>query len=303
MSDELSKLLETQWRGIAFPTKNVELEMTQSLAQHAYPDRDGARVEATGRNPKVISGTAIFVNTITPVSGDSWSKGSLFPSVFSKFMEAMDNRATGEFQHPVLGKMFCKAASAKYSLNGDFRGGALVDFQFIETISDDKAASLTTGNLSKMGQASALATNLDKSIAGIKNMPKLPKAPNFATSVRQLQAIFDKPALLAKKGMGQIETIKHNCNQVLDVLKKANSVVHGETISTATALKVNVAELKQQLLAKDRPKAVHITKSDTTLVQLSGLLKASTDDLIKLNPELVKNVVVAKGTLVRYYKD
>jgi prophage DNA circulation protein len=302
LDDELEKLLEVQWRGISFPIKAFSTEITQDHAVHKYVDRDGARVEATGRNPMNITGTAIFSNHISPGKSESWKKGKLFPNVYNKFILAMADRATGTLQHPILGNLKCKPVSCKDSLAGEVRDGVVVEFAFIETIDDEKdALDLLKSKLSKLGSVKSLAASLDTQLPKIPTV-KIPKGPDFAEFARNIQAIIDKPTLFAKKGLGQIDALVFRCNNVIAALKRANNVAHGKAINDATALKADAAELRKQLLVQDKTIVAYITKDTTSFTQLSGQLKNSLDDLIKLNPNLLSSAIVPKNALVRYYK-
>ena len=83
-ADQLSKLQESSWAGIAFPNTGVVDDISFDLAIHKYPGLDGGFVENTGRNPGVFHIIGVFSNHIYPASGETWKYGSLYPAVLSR---------------------------------------------------------------------------------------------------------------------------------------------------------------------------------------------------------------------------
>ena len=131
MADVLEQFLECSWRGISFPTQSVDTEITHDLAVHKKADRDGGNVEATGRNPTVYSVKAVFLNTIVPGPMETWS--NLFPDTYNLFIEAVEDRSTGDFVHPFHGSRRCKIVKMSESFAAQSRGGPTVTVQFIWT--------------------------------------------------------------------------------------------------------------------------------------------------------------------------
>jgi prophage DNA circulation protein len=297
------QLLECKFRGISFPIRAIATDVSQEQAMHKYPNRDGARVEGTGRNPIQVNGTAVLFNNISPASYESWTKGSLFPDVYTKLLVAFADGTSGEFQHPLLGKMTVKPVSFRDSVSGDKRHGTEVEFSLIETISDDE--DIFTALSAKASASSDVAKGaaaLDAALPSLQ-VPRLPKMNSFQDLARGVQGIIDKPTLLAQKARGTLDRIEHQCNQVIDACNRANNVVNGRAMVTAQRLKADVKSLRAQLQTVDRKIATLVARTDTSLTALTQDLGNNLDELIKLNPTLVSGAIVRRGALVRYYKD
>ena len=135
-NDALSQLGPLSWRGIIAPYDSLKTSGGQTIVQHRKPDRDGARLEATGRNPYKVSATILFHN------GIAWDKTvdpsrPLFPDQYLAFFAACADRTTGDLLHPVLGKMRAKVEAWDSTIVGARRDGAAVYRQVNELAGDD----------------------------------------------------------------------------------------------------------------------------------------------------------------------
>src|SRR5947208_3808040 len=111
----------------------MEMDLEQDHAEHRWPDRDGAHVEATGRAPLVFSAKAIFRNGISTGRAENWESGKLYPDAYRAFIDAAADRTSGPLQHPEHGTVTCKLRSARVTWDANKRDGCDVACVWVET--------------------------------------------------------------------------------------------------------------------------------------------------------------------------
>jgi len=77
--DVLVQLLECSFRDVAFPVASLLTEFQHSVVQHRRMDRNGAKLENTGRGPISYSIRAPFCNTIARGPMETWD--NLYPQI------------------------------------------------------------------------------------------------------------------------------------------------------------------------------------------------------------------------------
>lgn len=313
-ADQLNHLLPFSWKGIQFPVTNVVIDGTRDLAQHKYPNRDGARVEDMGRNPLIIKATGIFVNTIEPAANEKWPAGGLYPQVYgqllSLYLDPTEGPKTGTLVHPNIGNINCKLQSMVSSMDATFRGGELVNFVWVETINDDKIDQTLDSLKSQLANATATASQLDNSINGLTNPdPKTlfpfltPQAPGLLDSMNQIKAIIDTSSLIAQSGLGTVNSIIYKCNQITNSIQRANdtalAVINGLTFQ----LRAQLIELRKSLLVQtERTVGIFAVRIPMTLNAFAQQSGSDINDLMKLNPGLLKSPTIPAGVVIRFYK-
>lgn len=297
------KLPLISWRGIQFPIARLETDFEQDIAEHRKPDRDGAKLEATGRGPIVTSGVALFYNGIVfDLSANTSSP--LFPDVHKAFLLACADRTTDTLMHPILGSMQAKCKNLKSVLDAARADGAQVQVTWREHVDDDS----TLGEAAPLATASIEAGNVDSALAAlrIKNAaldaqlkaidPKL----SFTDSLRQIQAASDTVALLQKQGAAIIPRVQYNLGKVQDSLNALGTVTVHNTRESVERLKAALYALQQALFATKKI-ALYTVPSDATIASIASTLGRLGTDLVRLNPALVAAASVKRGTAVRYY--
>jgi prophage DNA circulation protein len=293
-ADVLSQLLEASWRGIPFPTLGVETSYSHNIVQHKRVDRNGARVENTGLNSGVFSLRVPFINTLAKGPMETWR--DLYPTTYRKVLAALEDRSTGDFIHPDFGLRKCKVADFHSTIDPDARGGPVVAITLVETVDEGDAVAL--GETSTIHIAAAAAVVLDSKLGKLNPSPypKLTGGKSLGDFVKDIGAIGDQVGLAAMQVEGKI-------NRVISGLDKLRTEFSsdGPFADAAIRLTSSLHAYKRLALVLAKPTKVHVTAKSTTLATLAIRLRNSMSDLAKLNPGLVRSLVIPAQTFVRYY--
>ena len=290
------------WRGIEVPTSSLELSLDQDHVEHKFPDRDGAHIEATGRNPLRFRAKLVFRNNITPGKAEGWNSGQLYPLQFRTFLEAAADRTTGTLVHPELGPIQCKLKSFTVRWESQTRDGVDADAEWVE--STDKPEDLTQvlAGYSPPSAAQAAAGDLDNfKAAQTPPFPEPAFEPSFGDAMRQLQGVTDQYTLLSKKLGGQIDHVVYRVGAMSDSISAAKDVTLWAPRQAIEKMKAALYELKKQLLTSNRRISFYTVPAPTTLAAIAAYLHAPIADLLKLNPLLAQSPSVAPFSIVRYY--
>lgn len=144
LADEMSRLNPTSFRGISFPVTSVKSKNTHNLIKFLYPDQDNARIRNTGFLPREWTYVIPLINTLGPVKGDGWKRGTLYPtgsgqqSVWDQLQIALLDKTAGVLYHPDQFQVKVKVRDWDYDYVGDkVRQGVIVTVNFIECLDDD----------------------------------------------------------------------------------------------------------------------------------------------------------------------
>jgi prophage DNA circulation protein len=304
-ADELKKLLGCTFRGISIPLKDLTTSGSHDIAQHKFADRDGARVESTGRNPIEISGSAIFVNTIFPGGGESWVAGKQYPENHRSFLAALADKSIADFQHPSLGLLKVKVESFSSKLSGDRRGGEEIDFKLIETLEGDTSAFETS--LQKPVQSTkavAAADAIDSLLNRMDPPPPIVKQGiSLGELAREIRGVVDQAKLTRAQVGAKIDFIQYQLQTTADSVRSLNSITNSDLMNKLRELQGTYINVKDQYKLGDGTKQVYKITSPvvTTFGALAVQLHNSVSDLIALNPELAKSPKIPAYTEIRYY--
>lgn len=299
-TDELfHQLLPCSWRGLSFPISEVSHELTHDIARHKKTDRDGAKLEATGRNPLVFHVKAIFINGIARGFAENWPD-NLYPGQYRKVLAACADRRTGAFQHPELGLIRAKCTRFSDVLRATTRGGVEVDMVFEETTESDDQLKDLLGDASPITKAIAAAADLTTNI----DLRKFQKAdPNptlsFTEAVRRIQSAFDQVTLLDKRLGGMIDNVLYRLRVLEQSVDQAADVQNYALLRSIQRLRASMYDIKRH--ANRRQTSFYVLKTASTLAAVANYLHAKVDDLVKLNPALAALPIIPERTLIRYY--
>lgn len=310
MADDLSKLPRIAWRGITFPYDELKTEFRHDLGEYKMPDVDGARIDGTGRNARVVSCKAIFLNRGTVFEGVGYVDPDglplpLFPDVYKLFVAAMEDRSVGTLYHPIRGEMRCHPVSGSDTLSSKQRDGVVLDCQWIETNEDETLpAAPQLGDLSLMTRE---ARSLDSILAALVPQPPAAAMPSmsFSALVSQVTGAFDSVSLAKQQAAGKYDNIIAQVNRLQTSMLAAQDAAWsssiGPLLSACERIKSALYAQKSASTATQRRTTTYVVPFDTTLAAISSHLGSKVDDLIKLNASLVATPVVKRSTLVRYY--
>lgn len=298
-------LVPCTWRGIEFPIYSVQTKLEQNLVQHKYPDRDGAHVESTGRDPIRVSVKAIFYNGTSRGKGESWAFGDLYPGVFDRFIAACKNRRVGTLQHPIHGEFDAKCVSASYDLTADRRDGVMVDVEWIETIKQvNDPASQDRPDPSTA--AAAVDDELSRApLPFINALPPALKTFSFLDALNSIKAFIDTASLIGQKALAQINHVIYHINNLLFSIDNANTCLLAALKQKVQLLKAAVHQLKSQVQNTSAllfGYSNYLLTRDMTMGQLVSLLSNDVVTLIKLNMKVAAKPIIPAGTTIRYQK-
>lgn len=322
MSDDvIKKLRALKWKGKEYPAARLGLRIRHDIAQHKYPGKDGAKLEATGRAPLELSATIPFRTGIEPGPKERWSQ-PLYPDAFREFLVQCGERTTGTLAHPELGDITCKLESAELEWEPTNRDGVDVRVTWVESVEDEDTFSTS---LTKVSPAVALdyeAANADAqltaAIAALQAKNATVEAATrdelegfrdgrmdpytFGDFARALKSPIDQANLSSQKFAGAVDAIAYRAAELSDSLERAGSpAVMWPLQDAADRLGDAAIDAKNALSAQGKPViATYTTTKEMTLDDVARIVGADFSEVLKLNGKLVAFPSVPANTVVRY---
>lgn len=300
MANEFDQLKACSWRDIQFPVRSVEFSFSQDLVEHKYFGVDGARVEATGRGPVNLTATIPLTNGIVPGKNERW--GVLYPDAFLTLLKAMADRSVGVFNHPELGPITCRVHTVHTKHDGQQRDGVDLVVTFVETVIAGDTSDVGQ-NKSPVAVAELAALDLDASSDDLSALvPELYEMPiSLNDFIDSLTAVSDQFSISSKLALGRIDATLYHLGRLQASVETAKSSMTWPALDAIERAKSAVRWIKDHPPA-GLPILIHIVGEDVSLGALIGEIKgAQFGDLIKLNPGIMAQAVVPKGTQVRYH--
>lgn len=308
MPDLFSQLQECKWRTVSFPTVSFSTSIQHDQAQHKWPDRDGAHVEATGRQPLVHRATIPFRNGVSPGKGETF--GVLYPDAFRAFLIAFSDRTSGTLIHPELGPVTCKPQMASADWSANIRDGVNVTASWIESYDEDKQYAETLARPSPIAGVYIEALDLDSQLTQYTDPTGLvkpasvdPKAPTmtFTQAITKITGAFDQVSLVSKRAGGYIDAVLYRVNTLQAACYAAKDNATWPIVNSCERLKASLYGLKQTQLTQQKDILLYVVPKDQTLAAIAATLGASVKDLVTLNSSLANAPIVPRLTSVRYY--
>jgi len=302
--DVLSQLLELKWRDVSVPCTQFSTSLAHDVVIHKWPDRDGAHVEATGRQPLQHRASIPFKNGVNPGRGETWGKNFLYPDTFRLFLTAFATRTSGFLQHPELGLIRCKPHTAEFNWGATSRDGCECTATWIESL-DDTVTEFQDILASKSPVADLIlqADALDDQIVNYPN-PKLSpsiRSFSFATAIRNVTKSFNAITLASAKYGGYINHVAYRASVLEDAVLGLHDNAAWPIVTSCERIRASLHDLKRSQLTASRTVGLHTVARDGTLASLLIPTRSTVTDLLTLNPSLGRSSVIPKGTVVRYY--
>lgn len=319
--DVLATLQECSIRGVSFPAVSINESFDHDLPQHKGVDRDGAFVENTGRNPFVFQIVApMIAQSLARGKNETWN--DLYPARYNQLRDACVDRSTCDFVHPLYGTFKVKVSLWQSSMNADERGGQMVSITVIETRDDGETPAFTPSDASIMRSTAA---SLDASIATLNPPISVWDAndddTSFFDAVSKFVGIVDSTTLQAKQALAKIDRTISKVDKVAASINRAADVVvvdaasgvatnlgrlgpgGGRVWTSCQVLKSSLRDVRAKLSVDgNRELSTYIVPRATMLTSIASRLKATTSELLALNPSLTRNrPAVPANTLIRYY--
>jgi hypothetical protein len=300
-----NQLLEMSWRGLSFPITELTTDVEQDHVEHKWPDRDGAHVEATGRQPIVVTARAAFRNGIVPGKNESWQNQNqaLYPQQYRQFLFMCADRTVGILTHPELGNFNAKLRRMQTHWDPNKRDGVDVDCVWVESTETQDDLTKVLATPSPASSASQTATDLDSYVPVLVPPPVAPPKyeGSFSDLMRAIQSVPDQIGLLNKRTGGAIDHFVYRVQALEDSVNANRDVTQWPVIASAERAKAAAYSLKQTLLAANKPVALYAVPAPVTLGSLAATLKQDPNDLVKLNPSIAGLAVIPGQILIRYY--
>jgi hypothetical protein len=296
-----SQLLECQWRGISFPCTSFRVRITQSTVQHAQPDRDGARIESTGRNPLAFSASVPMFNCLSKGPNETW--GTPYPDTHRKIVAAMADRTSGTLQHPSLGLVLCKAVSCESTLEAGRRDGEMLSLEWIETRDEDDVLGNVIGEDSPIGAATRNAIDLDNRISQTNFGGFDPDGNkiSFEEAMRRVAGVADTASLLSRRAFGQIDRILYRIEAIRTAVVASGDPQNWPMKESLMKLRSAIQQLKKKAAATQKDTRFYVVPAPTTAGNIAAQLNNAVGDIIRLNPFLCAAPQVDARTVIRYY--
>lgn len=305
--ETFSKLKHFQWKGVTFPVAEFTWNIDHDHAEHKWPDRDGGHIEATGRNPITITAHAIFRTGLFRV--ESEIDGPLYPEQYRLFNIACAERTTGVLVHPEYGTIKAKCKYAHTRTVATARDGVDVDVAWVESFDTADQLNEVLGSNS-MSAAIASAQTLDKDIATLRaellTAKKLKEAlagfGSFSDLMNSIQAAFNTVTLLSKQIGGKIDNAIGKVVSLGDTIAGFKDATLWPLVQSTERLKSSLYQLKHDLLVAGQDIQFFILPGPTTIAAIANSLGAKIPDIIKLNPDILREPTIQAGTAIRHYK-
>lgn len=311
--DVMETMFPASWRGIEFPVSRMRASLAHDLVEHKTWGRDGAKVEDTGLAPLRLSFTSPMLRGITPGRTERW--GELYPRQFMALLAAFRKTAKGSLHHPQFATILCKAERMEVDWDAARRGGCDVELSFVETLAEEDEDIIKRGRLDDPTVVETAAATLEKpttkadlkALLRAKGLPLPPyladKDPfSFTDAINSVKKVLDYPSLLERRVGGKIDSIAYQLDRVADSAKSAKSALTWPITAAVERSKASLHDMQGNLLAGTKRIGLFTVPADTTLAGVARQIRgAKVGDLAKLNPELVLNPEIPRGTIVRHY--
>lgn len=304
--DIFSDLQECSLNGIGFPVSSITTNFVQDTTSHKILGKDGAYVEPTGKEPIGFELAAIFSDTITTGALDTWKQGTLFskvrPQILKLYVEQSKQNIPVKFEHPYLGSFKVFVTKMTDSLDAEYRGGVKTSISLVQhTELDEKVEELDgfklAGLMSYWEAMNSIVENVNPAV-----FPEPKKyCASLRDSIRSVQAIADRLEYLSKSGDRAYDSLKSNCDNLIDSVKRINSYTLAPVIRDASKIRIIAMKSEKILISSGKPTKDIVVSDDITMLMLAKKLKQKPEDIVRLNPKLIKKRFIVKGTSVKYY--
>jgi len=306
--DVFQQLLSAKWRDIEFPVTKMRASIAHDLVEHKYWGVDGARVESTGLAPWRFTFSIPLINGLQAGRTERWSE--LYPHHMRRLTAAFQKRSNGMLQHPEFGLLLCKAERLDLDWDAGRRGGVEAELTFVETtVADVELHDETPVEVVDIGSVELDSPFAKLGLAALylsRGLPLpdhlKPDAFSYGDAVNAVKSAVDAPGLLERRLGGQINAVVYNTQRLERSIAAVRSPMTWTVTNNIEKVKAAAHNLDQKLLAGTKDLALFTVPADTTLAgvvrQLPG---ASVSDLIRLNPVLMLQPEIPKGSVVRYY--
>jgi len=282
------------WRGIKVPCESASFEGGHDLAERRYPYRDAASHDPTGRLPYVTTPRLIFGNMYGLGEGGQL----LYPDTWRRFKAALEDDSIGKCEHPDLGEFDARAGKWSVVLDAKNRGGITVDVTFTESVAD-----ITVQPQFSLSDVSitALAKAADAAVAAA-GLPAYPTGQGYLSileAINAVQGIATSATLSASGLANQVAGALDTMLSSIEALNDATLWPAYDNVLGCWARMRDIADRQEKLLK--RAISVQTAVAATSIGALATLLGNTPDEIMGLNPGLLRSPIVPRGSIVQFY--
>jgi len=293
VTDVLSPLPISSWRGIEFPVTDRTVTFAHDTVDQKIQFRNGFPVDITGAQSMRFRYTVPLDEGI--VRGPF---KNLFTATLKKFFDAVYDKTPGVLVDPVYGVFTCKPVLFDEKLRAQIRSGTVVDVEFVQHV---EVTDETELELATLKSAESQAGALDREVASApwpedeEFEPSVDPLAQIAGYGRQLEFIGNRFVALLDKVAYRTERIEAAA-EALESPDRAGII--------RAARRTRLATLKLKSRGTNPGKTIRRLRknADMTLSAIAAEVGMTLDDLLKINPMLATKSVVEAGTPVNYWK-
>lgn len=299
--DIFTKTNPCSFRGIPFPVSKFSQSESHANVPHRAVDRDGARIEMVGLEPRQFTLTIPLINNLQPGPNEEWVQ-PLFPDTYDELLIALRDRSTGVLVHPTEGELNVKAVSFPHEFDSSTRNGVVFEVTFLETIEGEELLDPSQANFSVAMQA----------MEELEGMPIVEELDfdfsSFKDSLRQLQSVFDGIGIMEAQLTGLVTGLIQDLDSLAASISRLsnesmatvdNIVTQGIALDLIAQAKGTCEEAKQAISIKHRLKVL-TTSEEMTWNQLERETRTSVTKLMDLNASLVRGPTVPANSQIVY---
>lgn len=280
-----------RWRDlppVAYESAPFRFQHRQS--QLIYPYIDGAGHAHTGKGPDQFSARLRFHNTV--------DGAGTFPDVYNEWMRELDKGGSGDLKHPLRGIVRARVMEVQVDLSSRSTAGVDVDVAWEQTIDDPEDAQTLEPVRVNVRDLSAKADRaLDN--AGIV-YPSGESDTSLSEMAARILGLGDQLAVELEIAKAQTLIL-----EIVATVTDTFPTAHARAESTAELATLWAAydDMGQRNKAKQRPTRGYLTEGDTSIPGIAARVGNTQQEITELNPQLLADFIVRKGTSVLYYSD
>lgn len=216
-----------------FPIIRCDLNSTQDVVQHKYPQIGGASIESTGLNPTTFKVEAPFLVGMQRGNGESWNPDDLYPVTFTNIVKVFQDPVSPTllFTHPTMGQYLVKVQSFNTSVVENIKNGQMLNFDLIEH-TKDITNQVQNGATADWGDAKSASSEWDFQITNFD--PPIPtssvlRKKSLTDYVNELQGLIDGTLLSVNQVFMKIQNTLFEFQQIRNSVLRFEDAVDQRT--------------------------------------------------------------------------
>jgi prophage DNA circulation protein len=273
------QLLDAEWAGIPLDILDTSDDFSRTLAQHEYPNVDGASLEDMGAVPRETACTLVFIP----------------PEVLTRVAEFLLVVAEGKayrFTHPLFGTYLARPRGVRVAASGADRDYVTISCTFIEDASEGVTFVEIAGE-DELANVYAAAAEADAALAAAGTSSTVPtEASELADSWS------DSTELYARQVNLEVAEMANKIQDLADSLELAADVANYPLVRSITRLHNNLRNLAAFYVSTAPKLTTYTVPTDEPLISICQRLYGGADALAKCERLLELNDIPNPGLVV-----